>query len=247
MKRLFTLSLLLMSSASYAEQCRININHELRLDGEQLEIHQQDGGTAVMDEDNNLYIHGERIELNGDQQAAIEAYREKMNGYLPKAKAMANESLALANDIIDDIAESLDSPEAFDDVKASMKTFFADIEARYFKDGDFILPADSFDSMSDTWNEDMEKALELFNSEFFASAFEALSTKMDQEGGLNLTELSESLAELKVKLEKRFAEYAQENEQQANDLCDSLDEAANQEQDLLKKIPELKNYQVFTI
>ncbi len=43
-----------------------------------------------------------------------------MNEYLP-LQTMANDSLALANDV-DDIAASLDS-ESFDNVKESMKTY----------------------------------------------------------------------------------------------------------------------------
>ncbi|NMT03967.1 DUF2884 family protein, partial [Vibrio parahaemolyticus] len=85
------------------------------------------------------------------------------------------------------------------------------------------------------------------NKEFLASSLDALSKKMKEEGGINLTALSESMAELSAKVEERLAEHSKEVEQQAEDLCDSLDDMAGQENDLLKKIPELKDYRVFTI
>ncbi|MCQ6507959.1 YggN family protein, partial [Vibrio parahaemolyticus] len=68
-------------------------------------------------------------------------------------------------------------------------------------------------------------------------AFDALSKKMKEEGGLNLTALSVSMAELSEKVEQRLAEHSKEVEQQAEDLCDSLENMAGQEDDLLKKIP----------
>ncbi|CAE6896095.1 hypothetical protein ACOMICROBIO_GDFFDHBD_01226 [Vibrio sp. B1REV9] len=247
MNKLLTFSLLMVSASSYAAQCRIDINNEVRMDGQNLEIVHANGEKAVVDEENNLFIKGELIELDADQKAAIEDYREKMNAYIPQAKQLASDGLALANDIIDDIAVSLDAPDAFDNVKAAAKAFFADVESRYYKDGDFILPADSFDSMTESWTADFEKAQEIFNKEFLTSAFDALSAKMKEEGGLNLTALSESMKELQAKVAQRLAEHSKEVEQQAEGLCDSLDEMADQEQDLLKKIPELKDYQVFTI
>lgn len=247
MKKLILITSILVSQPLMAAQCRVDIKNEIHLDESQVEIHQASGGTAIMDNANNLYIHGEKIELDSDQQAAIEQYRESMNAYLPKAKQMANEGLALANDVIDDIAKSLDSPDAFDNVKASMKQFYADLEARYYKDGDLILPAESFDSMANSWSEDFDKAMEIFNEEFITSAFNAMSEKMNQEGGLNLTEMANSMTEIKDQLAKRLQEHSKKVEQQTEEFCDSLDEMAEQEQQLHKKIPELKDYQTFTI
>ena len=247
MKKLLTFSLLVVSASGYTAQCRVDINNEVRLDGQSLEIHQTTGDSAVIDEDNNLFIKGEQIELDSDQKAALEGYREKMNAYIPQAKQLASDGLELANAIIDDVAASLDAPDAFDNVKASVKTFFADVESRYYKDGDFILPAESFESMTQSWTDDFAKAQEIFNKEFLASAFEALSKKMQEEDGLNLTALSESMTELSAKVEQRINERSQGIEQKAEELCDSLDDMAVQEDNVLKKIPELKDYRVFTI
>ena len=236
-----------VSLPTFAAQCRVDLKNELRIDDQKVEIHQVNGDTAVFDGNNDLYIHGEKVELDADQQAAIEKYRENMSEYLPRAKQMANDGLALANDVIDDIAASLDSPESFDNVKESMKTYFAELEGRYYKDGELVLPADSFDSMANGWSEDFEKAKEIFNQEFISSAFNAMSEKMKQDGGLNLTELADSMTALKLKVEERMKEHSQQVQEEANEFCDSLDEMAEQEQQLHEIIPNLKDYQVFTI
>lgn len=110
MKKLAVLISMLTTFSVSAAQCRVDIKNEIRLDGEAVEIHQQNGDKARVDSHNNLYIHGEKIELSQDQQAAIESYRENLNAYLPKAKQLAADGLAFANDVIDDIAASLDAP-----------------------------------------------------------------------------------------------------------------------------------------
>ncbi|MCW8335145.1 YggN family protein [Vibrio paucivorans] len=247
MKKSILLVSLLMSHSVWAAQCKVDIKNEIHLDGQTLEIQQTSGEKAVFDDSNNLYIRGEKVELDAEQQAAVEQYRDSMNEYLPRAKQIASEGLALANDIVDDVAQSLDAPGAFDDVKASMQAFFADIEARYYQDGDLVLPAESFESMAASWAEDFEKAKQLFNQEFISSAFNAMSEKMKQDGGLNLTELADSMAELKVRVEERLKEHSAEIKQQGEELCESLDDIAEQELELHEKIPELKDYQTFTI
>ena len=235
------------SASSEAAQCRIDIRHQVTLSGETVEITQTDGDKALVDGDNNLFIHGEKIKLNAEQQAAIKKYRQQMNEYLPRAKQLASDGVALASDVIDDVAESLDAPGAFEDVKTAVKQFYAEVEARYYKDGDLILPAQSFDEMKQSWMNDFAQAKEIFTREFFADAMSALSEKMHQEDGLNLTELSEGMYELKAKVEQRMAEHTKKYEKKAQEFCESLDQIAEQEQDVLKKIPQLKGYQVFSI
>ncbi len=85
MKKLLTLSLLMVSATGYAAQCRVDIHNEVRMDGQSLEIRQTSGDKAVVDEDNNLFIKGELIELDAEQKAAIEAYREKNECLYPSS------------------------------------------------------------------------------------------------------------------------------------------------------------------
>lgn len=247
MKKVLLTLPLLLSSQVYAAQCKVDLKNEIHLNDNKLEIYQTSGEVAVLDDKNNLTIHGEQIELDPEQKQAVNEYRESLNDYLPRAKKIARDGLALANDIVDDVAVSFDAPEAFDGVKQSMQEFYADIEARYYKDGDLVLPADSFAALSDTWSEDLDKAMALFNEEFITSAFGAMSEKMKQEGGLNLTEMANAMSELKERISKRLEEHQVDVEQQSEEFCESLDEMAEQEQQLHKKIPQLKDFQVFTI
>lgn len=247
MKKVLIALPLLLTSQVYAAQCRVDLKNEIHLNDQRLEIVDASGDKAVLDANNTLLIAGEPIALSGEQQQAIADYRENLNDYLPRAKQIARDGLELANDIVDDVAESFDAPEAFDGVKQSMKQFYADIEARYYQEGDLILPADSFGSLSETWQEDFEKAKSLFNQEFISSAFEAMSAKMKAEGGLNLTEMANAMSELKQRIAERLQQHSSQVEQQSKEFCDSLDQMAEQEQELHKKIPQLKDYQVFTI
>ena len=87
----------------------------------------------------------------------------------------------------------------------------------------------------------------MFNEEFISSAFDAMSEKMKAEGGLNLTEMANSMSELKERIAERLQEHSVDVQKQSEAFCDSLDQMAEQEQELHKKIPELKDYQIFSI
>lgn len=249
MKKLVLVVSLLSSGSLWAAQCQtVDIKNELRLSGSSdVEIHTAQGSTARLDRNNNLYLAGEKQSLSAEQQNAVESYRESIAEALPKARQVARDGVAMASDVLDDVADSIDSPQAFDQVKQSVQQFVTDIEARYQNNGDWVLPAESFESMSQQWQQDFDKARALFTQEFLSGAFDAIAAKMNQNGGINLTELGNTMAELRSRLEQRFSEHSQTIEQERQELCDSLDEMVQQEQQLHKKIPELKNYQVFTI
>lgn len=247
MKPIIAITALSISSGVFAAQCNVDIENEVHLNGTALEIYQDGTSNVLINKNNDLYIHGEKIELDEMQQQAIESYREKMNVYLPRAKDIANDGLNLANDIIDDVSMSFDSSASFDKVKVALEAFFADVEARYYQDDEFVLQKDAFDSFVQNWRKDFDKAQEVFNSEFFTSAFDAMSEKMKQEGGINFTELANNMAELKERLAAKVAQQSKAIEKEAQNYCESLDEMAEQEQQLHQTIPELKDYQVFTI
>jgi uncharacterized coiled-coil DUF342 family protein len=242
------LGLVMSSGSVYAlERCKVDIKNEVHLDGKQVEVVASDTSKLRIDEESNLYINGERVNLNELQQDALNSYRENMNTYVPQARELAQNGLSMSNDLLDDVAKSFDNSQAFQNVKDALAEFFADVESRYYQNGEFVLKSEAFSSFLDHWQEDFDKAREVFNSEFFSSAFTAMSDKMKADGGLNLSELSQEMDKLKSRLAETMANQKDTLKKQASDYCESLNDVAEQEQDLQQKIPELKDYQVFTI
>ncbi|MDN3609222.1 YggN family protein [Vibrio ostreicida] len=245
-KILFIIPLLIVSQA-FASQCDIDLKNHIRLNGEMLEIQKSDGAIALVDADNKLMIQGETILLNADQQQAMVDYHNSLNDYLPRAKQIAQDGLHLINDIIDEVALSFDAPGAFDNVKASIEQFYAGIEERYYQNGDLVLPAGSFASFEQKWAQDFSQAKAALSNELIGSAFNVMSEKMKAQGSLNLTDMADTLSSVKERIERKLTEHSAQVEKQSDELCESLDAMADQEQQLHRKIPELKNYPIFSI
>lgn len=247
MKKTILAFAVLMSSSTWAAQCRVDIQNEVHLNTQRVEILRTVSDTALIDKQNNLYIQGQKIALTVDQKNAVRRYREQLVNMVPKAQRWADDSLKSANQLVDEVATSLEAPQAFDNVKQSMATFFADAKAQYFKNGDMIVPAETFEAMQNRFQQQFSRGNEVLTQQFFASAFDVMSTKMQKEGGLNLTQLGKNMADLKTKLDVKLKEQTSTFEKQGQEWCDALNEMTQQEQQLHKKIPQLKNYQVFTI
>ncbi|PMH41136.1 chemotaxis protein [Vibrio sp. 10N.286.49.B3] len=248
-KKLLIAATILSSANAYAmpTQCQVDIENEVHLDGEQVEIYQENGAKVLIDENNQLFINGKQVQLDELQQQAIEAYRYSMNTYVPKAKELAQDGMELANSVIDDVADSFNDSQSFENVKVALGEFFTDIESRYYQNDELVLKKDAFGSFFDNWQDDLAKAQQVFNSEFFSSAFNAMSEKMNEEGSFNFSELADNMAKLKESVTEKAAEQSKQIQQDAKDYCDSLDKVAEQEQQLHQAIPQLKDYQVFTI
>lgn len=245
-KHLLALSLL-MSSSTWAAQCQVDIQNEVHLNTQRVEILRSSSDKALIDKQNNLYIQGKKMVLSADQQAAVRQYRDLLTSMLPKAQRWADDSLKVANQLVDEVAVSLEAPQAFENVKKSMATFFAQAKAQYFKNGDLVVPAETFESMQNRWQQELSRGREMLTQQFFASAFDVMANKMQQEGGLNLTQLGKNMGDLKSKLDEKVKEQTATFEKQGQEWCDALNKMTQQEQQLHKKIPQLKNYQVFTI
>lgn len=154
-----------MSSSTWAAQCQVDIQNEVHLNTQRIEIRRTSSDKALIDKQNNLYIQGKRVSLNADQQAAVRQYREQLTSYC-QSSAMADDSLKLANQLVDDVALSLEAPQAFNNVKTSMATLFAEAKAEYFKNGDLVVPAETFAAMQTRWQQKLAQGKEVLTQQF---------------------------------------------------------------------------------
>lgn len=246
-KWIIVLAFMLGTSAYAQPQCGVDIQNEVRLDGQQVEIHSQQAKDVLIDAQSNLFIDGVKVNLDAAQQQALDAYRTNMNTYLPRARELARSGVELLKSILDDLAVSLESSEAFNKVKRALDELLRSFEQRYQKGDQFVLQQAAFSDFYANWREDLALAQETVNAEFFSSAFDLLSQSMREEGGLNLMALKESMLKLQARLSGEMEQQSSTMQQQASQYCDDLQQVAEQEKKLHDKIPELKGYQVFLI
>ncbi|MGL6314469.1 DUF2884 family protein [Vibrio sp. WXL103] len=240
-------ALLLMVPSMAAAQCRVDINNEVHIKGDTLEIVQSETHKLVVDGDDQLAVEGEILPLTPEQRQALSDYKQRLSEYGPKVKQLTDDGLAMALEVVDEVAQALDDPDAFDNLKSSMSEYFAGLEQRYYSEGEYSLPKVEYDDFVAQWQEELDKAKALFTSEFFSDAFTAMSEKMQLEGGINLTQMAEEMGELKDKLEARLKAHREQLREDQKALCEELEGLKEDEEALHLQIPQLENYRVFTI
>ncbi|GAM69932.1 methyl-accepting chemotaxis protein [Vibrio sp. JCM 19236] len=230
-----------------AQTCPIDINQELHLDGKNVTIIDRQGNSAELEEGKGLTIQGKSVALSPEQEKMLEDYRQRLNEYVPQARDIAQSGLDVANEIIDELSASFDNTDAFENVRQAVIDFYNQLEARYYQNGEMVLKPDAFEDVYQNWKQDFDSAREVFNREFFASAFSVLQEKMKSEDGINFTALQEEMAKLKASVEGKLKENSKQIQKQAEEYCDSMKSLAEQEKGVVQSIPELKDYQLFEI
>jgi hypothetical protein len=247
MKKSLILCLALVSVTSYASQCQVGVKNELHLDGQNVKIHRSSGDILLLDKDNRAYISGAQVALSAKQKNAVGHYRTELNNQLPKVKATVKNGMNMVDEALDEVEGSLDAPNAFDSVKSAVSKYWQKVEANYYKNGELVIPAESYQTLSKHWQSHYDGAKAVFNQEFVSALWVALSAKMQNEGSFNLSTLTTTVGQLQNRLNQRLEQNAGKLQQEQDQWCDSLDKLIKEEVELHKQIPELSQYQVFAI
>jgi len=247
MKVILSLFLVLFSYSVNAEQCDVTVERDVKSNDGWLLFHLDHGKNVEINGDNQVVIAGEVVELTPEQLQAVQEYRQSVTHHMESLAEYAKSNAQFLDNVIDDIAISLGDPDAFDELKGDLDDFWKTITESYLLKDDVILPAGTFDSLSETWQSHASKAQALFDQEFLGQIWAALSSKIEQGGSISLQAMGELLVELEASISQRLDTHSEELEIQEINMCESLQDIADQENDIRDQIPELKDYRVFTI
>ena len=246
MKTILTASLFLGSATVYAQSCPVDVQNEIHIAGEQVSVYQDGQPKMMIDENNQIYINGKRLALDSMQQQAINAYSQGVKEYLPKMADIADDGVSIASDILAEVSESFDSKDSFAKVETLIDEYGQKAQQKFYQDGEFVMPADLFENVGSDWKQEFEQAMKHVSVESMSGLFSALSQEM-KEGEINFSQLQEKFSELKLRIEEKVRSRSGEISTKANELCDSITDLAEEEKELHRAIPELKDYQMFEI
>ncbi|MGF1685476.1 YggN family protein [Photobacterium japonica] len=247
MKKLGLALLLLPASLNVqAQSCPVNVPNDIHINDKQVALYQQGTAKVVIDENNQLFINGEKMDLDAAQKKAVEAYREHVQAYLPKMAELADDGVAVANDVVTELAASLGGEEAFAGTHALINQYSEQAKAKFYPEGQFVLPADIFSTVESDWRQEFEQAMKHVSAESMAAMFAALTAEM-KDGELNFTEFQQKMLDLKTRMQTTITERSKVVAKQADEVCGDVKALAEEEQKLQTLIPELKNYPMFKI
>ncbi|EKO3558747.1 DUF2884 family protein [Vibrio metschnikovii] len=241
MKKLLLLCGLMVSPSLWAITCPVELHNELRMTAQQIEIHRTDQH-AVITQQNELLISGQPIRVTNQQQAVLRDYRQQIDSILAETQQLTNKNLQRSRILLEDVAARLEAPGAFDNVQHRIEALFSELEARYHHQEQWVFPAQKFSVTEKEWQQEFERAQQAISQQFLSDAFMVIAQKMQRQGGMNLTELTRQMDDLKIHVTQRLNDYSQQLTSEVTALCSSLTQLQQQEQVLHQSIPRLKNF-----
>ena len=241
MKKLLLLCGFMVSPSLWAITCPVELHNELRITAQQIEIHRTDQH-AVITQQNELLISGQPIRVTNQQQAVLRDYRQQIDSILAETQQLTNKNLQRSRILLEDVATRLEAPGAFDNVQHRIESLFSEVEARYHHQEQWVFPAQNFLATEKEWQQEFERAQQVISQQFLSDAFMVIAQKMQRQGGMNLTELTRQMDDLKIHITQRLNDYSQQLTSEVTALCSSLTQLQQQEQVLHQSIPRLKNF-----
>jgi hypothetical protein len=244
--KILALLTLFISFSSLANQCAVSVMPGVHTDGQRLSIEAEPSAPnkLAIGSDDSVAIHGQSLTLSADQKSAIHSYRQSIGEHVAKVNAFARDNSYFLVDMLDEIGEVIGDKQALTGLKQTLISYASETQV---SEGEDMPTLASLDELFKRWTKQLVKAKDLFDEEFVTSVWDALSSKVKDTEGLNLSALSDMLTMLKERVEDRWNNHEQQVDDQQKQLCESLNQLIKQEQLLHEKIPELKGYQVFTI
>lgn len=241
MKKLLLLCGFMVSPSLWAITCPVELHNELRITAQQIEIHRTDQH-AVITQQNELLISGQPIRVTNQQQAVLRDYRQQIDSILAETQQLTNKNLQRSRILLEDVATRLEAPGAFDNVQHRIESLFSEVEARYHHQEQWVFPAQNFLATEKEWQQEFERAQQVISQQFLSDAFMVIAQKMQRQGGMNLTELTRQMDDLKIHITQRLNDYSQQLTSEVTALCSSLTQLQQQEQVLHQSIPSLKTF-----
>ncbi|PSU35008.1 YggN family protein [Photobacterium lutimaris] len=245
-KTLITLSLLALSAGSYAQSCPVNVPNDIHIAGDHVSIYQGGQAKLLIDGDNQLFIEGKQVALSEPQTQALQSYSQHIKSYLPQMADLADDGASIAQDIIDELSSHFGESDAFSGAEKLVDEYSEKAKQKFYPEGEFVMPADVFESMGSDWKQEFDDALKHISMESISGIIASLSAEM-KSGELNFSDFQTQLSELKKSLQEKIRQRSGEVAEQAGVLCDSIEGLAEEEQELQRVIPEMKDYPMFEI
>lgn len=245
----YIISLLLFFATFYANasQCEVSVAHEVKVNDGWLMFRLDDGSDVEIDDNDQVYLQGDQLTLSPEQVEAVKRYRNTVTQHLQRVKLYAEENAQFFNNVIDDIAVTLGKPDAFNSLKSDLARFWQNVGESYQDGTELVLPSGSLESLSNSWQKHFSGAKELFDDTFLDQAWDAFSAKLKQEDGFSLTAMAQLLVDLEARISERLDSRSEQMDVQQDNMCESLHDIVEKEDNLREQIPELHDYRIFTI
>lgn len=253
MRKLIAISVLAsLSGTALADQCDINIDGHLKLQNSVLTVTTEQKDEITIDQSHNLYVNGEAIYLDAQQQQWVEDYYQGINDAVPQVAEIAVEGIAIATEAIGHVFGELigHDSDAVTDLTAKLEEMNQNIQYNFYADdGSIRLDSDEFENgnfFGEQWEAEFEQAVEELVFDSMGRLMIAIGTEMIMSGG-DMDAFEHRMENFAADIEEKVEFRGEALEQKAEKLCTQLVKVDVAENALQASIDELQALNVLKV
>jgi len=230
------------------DSCEVEFQNDVRILPSELEIFTADNQKMVFTQNADLVINGQTMQLNSQQRQAMTDYSDSLRSQLPEVANIALDGVKIAGVAIEEVANAFNI-QGFDSINDLMADIQVEVEETFYQQGAFVMGQQSFNEFGENFehhfDEQIESAVQSAMMQSMGSILMALGSELMGSGG-DMQAFEARMENMGAQIEERVQVQADQLEKRADALCSNFSTIADQEQQLVKLVPELKGYQLFS-
>lgn len=230
------------------DSCEVEFQNDVRIKPSELEIFTADNHTMVFADNGKLMIDGQMLALNSQQRQAINDYSDSLRSQLPEVANIALDGVKIAGVAVEEVANAFNI-SGLDSINELMGDIQLEVENTFYQQGAFVMGQQSFSEFGENFenhfDEQIESAVQSAMMQSMGSILMAIGSELTGSGG-DMQAFEQRMENMGAQIEEKVELQANQLEKRADALCGNFSTIAAQEQQLVKLVPELKGYQLFS-
>ena len=208
-------------------QCNVELSGNMQLENKELTVMLDNHRRLTIDQHKTLYVDGEALTLDSEQQHWVENYYNGINQAAPQAAAIASDAVALASTALNEVFTELlgSNNPALADLSDKLSNLDQKIQYNFYaKNGEIRLHSSSFDDgefFGEQWETQFEEAIQELVTDSIGHLMVAIGTQLIFSGG-DMDQFQQKMERFGEQMEQKFEYQAAALEAKTNALCATL-------------------------
>lgn len=228
--------------------CDIQFNNKLTITPNSLSIEAQPGLMTIK-QDGRLLINNKPQSVSSNEQDRLAEYSSSIRESLPQVVDVALEGVAIAGVALKEVGEAfeIDNTDAMEDFMSDISD---KIQSSFYGDGSFIVDQGRFTTLNNTFDSEFDQQLEEIMEDMVMDSVGSLLMSIGsgmKTSGSDMADFENRMEKMSEQIEEKVTLESEKLEYKVIQLCDDMRQLVELEKQLQTDIPELKNFDLFTL
>ncbi|PKG57057.1 YggN family protein [Shewanella sp. GutDb-MelDb] len=233
------------SDKHFKNECEVSLNYDVTVEPKKLTVSEV-GKEQYRIEMNKLFVNGEQVPLNKQQQALVNQYADEVSAQIPEVIELVNDAVAMASTAVSMALTPLLGDATGAKIDEMMDGLQQRIENVAYQHGDTFYLGATESSLENAFGEEFEQEMEQLAQNSIGTMVMTLGSEMmSGEGGSfeqKMESFSTKMESIGDDIELQMEGQAQDLEIRGEKLCKRFKSLVVLEKELHTQIPELAKY-----